>query len=125
VSPASGRRLSFHAGEDDLGQRLFTRVAVEDQHVDQRRCYRRERNGRHHVERPEQDADDRARDQHDQRRQAEAASEHMIADQQAAAVRRDATEFTKDYYAGNNAQDAMTKTSKAAGLPICSTAAGA
>lgn len=49
----------------------------------------------------------------------------VIADQQAAAARGDASEFTHDYYAGNDVQKAMTAASRAAGLPICATAAGA
>lgn len=49
----------------------------------------------------------------------------IISDQQAAAARRDGARFTHDYYAGNNAQSAMTTAAKAAGVPICATAAGA
>jgi hypothetical protein len=57
----------------------------------------------------------------------EALHDHVtiIVDQQAAATRSDAVTFTRDYYAGNNAQAAMTRAAKAAGVTICATAAGA
>lgn len=49
----------------------------------------------------------------------------IIIDQQAAALRRDAAAFTRDYYAGNEAQSEMVRASDAAGVPVCATAAGA
>jgi hypothetical protein len=49
----------------------------------------------------------------------------IIIDQQAAALRRDAAAFTRDYYAGNTAQSDMVRASQAAGVPVCATAAGA
>jgi hypothetical protein len=49
----------------------------------------------------------------------------IITEQQAAAIRGDATTFTKDYNQGNTAQSAMVRAADAAGVPICATAAGA
>ncbi|MGZ4315487.1 MAG: hypothetical protein ACXVRS_06600 [Gaiellaceae bacterium] len=56
-----------------------------------------------------------------------ALGDHMriIADQQAAAARRDAAEFTHDYYSGNAAQHAMAIAAKAASVSICAKAAAA
>ena len=53
------------------------------------------------------------------------AHTRIIADQQAAALRRDGAAFTRDFYAGNAAQRAMVRAADAAGVPICATAAGA
>jgi hypothetical protein len=53
------------------------------------------------------------------------AHARIIADQQAAALRRDGTSFTRDYYAGNKAQRQMVARADAAGVPVCATAAGA
>ena len=49
----------------------------------------------------------------------------IIVEQQAAAQRGDAQTFTKDYYDGNRAQDAMVRASGAAGVPVCAEAAAA
>jgi len=49
----------------------------------------------------------------------------IIVEQQAAAQRGDAQTFTKDYYDGNRAQDAMLRASSAAGVPVCAAAAAA
>jgi hypothetical protein len=49
----------------------------------------------------------------------------VIAEQQAAAARSDGQTFTKDYYEGNKAQEAMVLATDAAGVPICATAAAA
>jgi hypothetical protein len=49
----------------------------------------------------------------------------IIADQQAAALRRDGSAFTRDFYAGNEAQRKTVRAAAAAGVPICATAAGA
>jgi hypothetical protein len=54
-----------------------------------------------------------------------AAHARVIADQQAAASRRDGAAFTRDYYAGNKAQTQMVAAAEAAGVPVCATAAGA
>jgi hypothetical protein len=53
------------------------------------------------------------------------AHARIIADQQAAASRGDAAAFTRDYDMGNKAQKEMVRAAKAAGVPICATAAGA
>jgi hypothetical protein len=53
------------------------------------------------------------------------AHTRIIADQQAAALRRDGVAFTRDFYAGNEAQRRMVRAAAAAGVPICATAAGA
>jgi len=49
----------------------------------------------------------------------------IIVDQQAAASRRDGAAFTRDYYAGNKAQNQMVAAAESAGVPVCATAAGA
>jgi hypothetical protein len=53
------------------------------------------------------------------------AHARIIADQRAAASRSDSATFTRDYYAGNRAQEEMVRAASAAGVPICATAAGA
>jgi hypothetical protein len=53
------------------------------------------------------------------------AHARVIAEQQAAAARRDAATFTKDYYEGNHIQARMKQAAQQAGVPICATAAGA
>jgi hypothetical protein len=49
----------------------------------------------------------------------------VIVEQQAAAAPSDGQTFTKDYYEGNKAQEAMVLATDAAGVPICATAAAA
>jgi hypothetical protein len=53
------------------------------------------------------------------------AHARIIADQQKAALRRDGAAFTRDDYAGNKAQTQIVAAAKAAGVPVCATAAGA
>jgi hypothetical protein len=49
----------------------------------------------------------------------------IITEQQAAAQNGDGKTFTKDYYAGNKAQDEMQRASDDAGVPVCADAAAA
>ena len=47
----------------------------------------------------------------------------IIADQQVAAQRVDGPTFTRDYYDGNKAQQGLERAAKAAGVPVCASAA--